>query len=175
MSYVITKWDLSDIPSEQIKDSNNVGGFSEPGLKTVKILDVRYLGPTAEKPTERNTYKVTIECIEGGSDVGARANLTYWLKDKDTNLINAKTLGTMQSLGKAIFGKDFPDRTVPNPADIIGAVVMADINLSKPDDLGRVFTRVFRYEQASSDFSAFSEIEQSYRELANDSGGQDKN
>lgn len=164
MSYTLTNWELSDIPEEQIRDSNNIAAFREPGLKTVKILDIKYTGNDTEKEKERNTYKISIECIEGGMDAGARALLTYWLKEKETNFVNAKTLGTLTSLGKAIFGKDFPDRSVPNPADIIGAVVMADINLSKPDALGRVFTRVFRYEPASADFSVFSDIDQFYRE-----------
>jgi hypothetical protein len=164
MGYTLTDWELSNIPEEQIRDSNNIAVFTEQGLKTVKILDIKYTGADTDKEKEKNTYKVTIECIEGGADAGARAVLTYWLKEKDTNFVNAKTLGTLTSLGKAVFGKVFPERTVPNPADILGAVVMADINLSKPDALGRVFTRVFRYEPASADFSAFSDIDQYYRE-----------
>lgn len=172
MAYTMTDWDFTNIPPEQIKDSNNVNGFKEQGLKTVKILDVGFNGPDAVKVSDRNTYKLTIECIEGGTDAGARANLTYWLKEKETNFVNVKTLGTLTSLGKAIFGKEFPERSVPNPADILGAVVMADINLSKPDDLGRVFTRVYRFEPASADFSAFSDIEQYYRETAINGGSQ---
>ena len=175
MTYTITKWALSDIPDNKIGDANNVTSFSENGIKTVKILDAKYFDETAEKETDRNTYRLSIECIEGGQDAGAKANLTYWLMDKKTGLINSKTLGTMVSLGKAIFGKEFPDKAVPMPDDIIGSVVMADITISKPDALGRSFTRVYRYEPASVEFSAFSEIEQYYRGIANDAGGETKN
>ena len=76
-------------------------------------------------------------------------------------------------MGKSIFGNEFPDKAIPFPGDIIGAVVMADIDISKPDQQGRVFTRVFRFEPASQDFMAFSSIEQNYREVINaNPGGQ---
>ena len=174
MAYKITQWELSNIPDEQINDADKVSMFRETGLKTVKITDAIQRGNDEVRPNLRNTYSISIECIEGGIDAGAKATLTYWLREKDnSNLFSSKTLGTMQSLGKSIFGNDFPNRAIPFPGDIIGAVVMADIDISNPDQQGRVFTRVFRFEPASQDFMAFSSIEQNYREVINaNPGGQ---
>lgn len=172
MAYTITEWALSSIPAEEIKDGKNANVFTKEGMTTVKILDAIYTDGTAEKESERNTYKVKIECIEGGADAGASALLTYWLKEKGTNKYSAKTLGTLKSLGKAVFGEAFKG-DAPMPADIIGAVVMANINLSKPDSMGRVFTRVYDWSAASQDFIGFSDIEQYYRGAVNDNGGQD--
>ena len=91
-------------------------------MTTVKILDAVYSDGSAEKESDRNTYKVKIECIEGGADAGASALLTYWLKEKGTDKYSAKTLGTLKSLGKAVFGDAFKG-DAPMPGDIIGAVV----------------------------------------------------
>lgn len=175
MSVNITKWELSDIPDEQIKDGGEKSAFknfTQEGPVTVKIIEAMRYGPDEVLANKRNTYTVTMECIEGGQDAGARARLTYWLMEKDTDKYSSKTLGVLTGLGKSILGKDFPDKSVPHPNDITGAVVMADINLSKPDSLGRTFTRVFKWSPASYDFSAFSEIDQIYREVADDAGGQ---
>ena len=171
MGFQITEWALSDIPDEEIKDGQNANVFRKEGLTTVKILDAEYFGADAEKESERNTYKVKIECIEGGSDAGATATITYWLKEKGSQKYSAKTLGTMKSLGKAIFGDAFKS-DVPNPADIVGAVVMANISLSKPDPMGRSFTRVYEWTMASQDFLGFSDIEQEYRGAVNDTRGE---
>ena len=171
MAFKITQWALSNIPEDQIKDSAKMNVFKEKGLKTVKIIDALYRGQNEAQASNKNTYLLTIECIEGGADAGAKAHLTYWLCERDSNLYNSKTMGTMQSLGKAIFGSAFPPNSFPNPADILGAVVMADIDISKPDPQGRTFTRVYRFEPASQDFMAFSDIEQIYREVANVNGG----
>lgn len=162
MAYVMTKWALSDIPAEEIKDGKNANVFSKEGMTTVKILNAEYVGGNAEKLADRYTYKIRIECIEGGPDAGAQANLTYWLKEKDSPMYSAKTLGTLRSLGRSVFGDSFTD-DVPMPDDIIGAVVMANISLSKPDQMGRVFTRVYEWSLASQDFVGFSDIEQEYR------------
>lgn len=173
MSIKITDWELSDIPDSEIKDGDNreFKAFSRQGPVTVKITDVMRFGPDEVQENKKNTYTVSIECIEGGDDAGAVARLTYWLMEKDTNKYSPKTLGTLSSLGKAILGPTFPAKGIPFPDDIRGAVVMADINFSKPDPLGRVFTRVFKWMPASYDFSAFSEIEQIYREAVDDAGG----
>lgn len=175
MSIKITNWELTDIPDEQIKDGDSESGkyktFTCAGPVTVKIIDVVRAGPEELQEGKRNTYNVTIECIEGGDDAGAKAKLTYWLMEKGMDKYAPKTLGTLASLGKAILGDAFPNKGIPYPDDIKGAVVMADINFSKPDPLGRVFTRVFKWMPASYDFSAFSEIEQIYREAVDDAGG----
>ena len=172
MAYNITSWALSDIPPDEIKDGQNANVFTKEGMTTVKILDAVYHDNTAEKESDRNTYKVKIECIEGGPDAGASATLTYWLKEKGSQKYSAKTLGTLKSLGVAIFGEEFKS-DVPMPGDIIGGVVMANINLSKPDSMGRVFTRVYNWSAASQDFLGFSDIDQYYRGTVNDVGGQD--
>lgn len=162
MAYVMTKWALSDIPSDEIKDGKNANVFTKDGMTTVKILSAEYQDGSAEKMSERYTYKIKIECIEGGPDAGAQAFITYWLKEKDSPMYSAKTLGTLRGLGRAIFGDQFTD-DVPMPDDIVGAVVMANISLSKPDPMGRVFPRVYEWAMASQDFIGFSDIEQEYR------------
>lgn len=175
MTVNITKWELSDIPDDQIKDgeeNTTFRNFTQEGPVTVKIVDVIRCGPAEAMANKRNTFSVTVECIEGGQDAGAKARLTYWLMEKGTDKYSAKTLGILTGLGKSILGKDFPDKSVPHPDDIRGAVVMADINFSKPDSLGRTFTRVFKWSPASYDFSAFSEVDQVYREAVDDAGGQ---
>lgn len=171
MEAQITTWELSNIPEDQIdsvEPKNKI--FVEGGLKVVKINKATYTDQyNAEKESEKDTYRVEIECVEGGEDAGAKATLTYWLKNKDKGTYNPSVLGTMKSLGKAVFGARFVD-TVPAPGDITGAVVMADIKFGKPNAQGVSYPRVFQWSPATQDFSVFSDLDGQYYREINDGG-----
>ena len=170
--YKITDWELSDIPDDQIDNVNENKTFVEGGIKTVKINSATYIDQyAAEKESEKDTYRIVIECLEGGEDAGAKATLTYWLKNKDKGTYNSNVLGTMKSLGKAVFGNAF-DKFVPAPSDIIGAVVMADIKFGKPNANGVSFPRVYQWFPAPQEFSVFSDLDAQYYREINDTGGQ---
>ncbi|MBQ1293251.1 MAG: hypothetical protein IIY21_04390 [Clostridiales bacterium] len=171
--YKITDWELTNIPDEEIDHGDSANKtFVEGGLKTVKITSAVYINKdAAEKESEQDTYRLTIECLEGGLDAGAKATLTYWLKNKDRGTYNSNVLGTMKSLGKAVFGNAFSG-SVPAPSDIVGAVVMADIKFGKPNANGQSFPRVYQWSPAPQEFGVFSDLSAQYYREINDSGGQ---
>lgn len=172
MDAEITSWELSNIPEDQIDNVSTNKAFVEGGLKIVKIIKATYINQySAEKESEKDTYSVQIECLEGGVDAGAKATLTYWLKNKDRGTYNSSVLGTLKSLGKAVFGSRFED-AVPAPTDITGAVVMADIKFGKPNAQGAVYPRVYQWAPAPQEFSVFSDKEGQYYREINDNGGQ---
>lgn len=164
MAYKIDDWPLGNINPEDIeRGTSNTQTFTTPGLRTVKIVDAKYFDEfTAEDPKKIDTYTVTIESVEEGPEFGTRALLTYWLKNQERTKYSENTLGTLRSIGTALFNDQFT-QMIPAPTTILGGVVMADIKLGKPDALGRVFPKVYHFSAASSDFSIFSEIEQYYR------------
>ena len=155
MAYKITPWEYSNTVIE------DEAQFTD-GPKTIKILEAQFFDSLQDEKI-RNTYKLQVECIEEGVSCGARATLTYWLKDSKTGQDNKNTLGTLSSLGQAIFGEDF--KGLPAPCDIKGAVCIADIRM-KTADTGRSFPRVYRFLSASEDFSVYSDIEQYFRKVA---------
>lgn len=165
MTYNTPEWELSNIdPSEIEGSATDNRYFTESGLYTVKIVDAKYYDKyAAENPKMADTYKMTIECVDEGKNMGLRADLTYWLKNENKTMFNDKTLGTMRSLGKAIFGEDYA-QMVPAPATITGAVAVAEIKMGKPDALGRTYPKVYHWMSASGDLvMAYSDIEQHYR------------
>lgn len=165
--YKIDDWELYNIPDENIEKGqpSKFKYFTAPGLYTVKIVDAKYYDEyTAPKKTMIDTYSLTIECIEEGVNAGARAKLTYFVKNEERTKFNDNTLGTLRSLGKALFSDVFTGY-VPAPGNIIGGVVVADVKISKPDALERTFPKVYHWQSASSDFAIFSDIKQYFREV----------
>lgn len=156
MAYKITPWQYS-----------NTEIAEEPrftaGLKTVKILDAKaYDENTAEAEWQKNTYTMKVQCIEEGESMGATTKLTFWLKDSKTGQDNARVHGTLNSLGRALFGDENFPKGFPCPADIKGGVVVAEITL-KENEMGQTFPKVYHFVSASDDFSVYSDIEQYFR------------
>ena len=152
MAYKQTTWQFSNVEEPETPM------FSE-GLHTVKITGAVFNDETADGNL-KNTYKLTVECIEDGPCNGAVAFLTYWLYDSKTGNQSKNTIGILCSLGRAIFGDEA--RGIPAPPDVKGAVCMADIKL-KTNELGKTYARVYRFLPASEDFDIYSDIEQNYR------------
>lgn len=155
----ITQWELSEIPEDMIQSKNKL--FSE-GHHIVKIIKAEYLDEyTAEKPIYRDTYSITFEDVNTGDQ---SQPITYWLKNKERTKFIDSTVGTLNSLGKSIFGPTFAFR-IPAPGDIIGAVVDAEFKISKnKDDETKMYNAVYHYNPVSSDNALFSDIEQYYKE-----------
>lgn len=165
MEYDVPTWELSNINPDDIEGgNNNMILFKEPGLYTVKIVDCHYHDEfTAPKPKLIDTYGLTIECVDEGQSLGARGNLTYWVKNAERTKFSENTLGTLRSLGKALFGDDF-SQMIPAPAAVKGGVVVAEIKLSNPDALGRMYPKVYHWMAASKDaVETYSDIKQYYR------------
>lgn len=165
--YDIDNWELYNIPDEQIErgQSSEYKYFTEGGLCAVKIIDAKYYDEySAEKDTLVDTYSITIEGIQDGPNAGARAKLTYFVKNKERTKFSENTLGTMRSLGKAMFSDQF-NGMIPAPKNIVGGVVVAEIKMTSPDSLGRVYPKVYHWQSASKEFAVFSDIKQYFREM----------
>ena len=151
-----TKWELSDIPDEQIEGRAQPVKFTE-GDHVVKIVDAKYLDEvTAVRPTDIDTYTVTVEDVE----TGATQSLKYWLKNKERTMFSEQTIGTLNSLGKAVLGPNFIKR-VPAPVDLVGAVVVAEIKLSKGND-GNMYVRCYHFQPTTQDNALYSAKKKQY-------------
>lgn len=99
----------------------------------------------------------------------AEFTIAYWLnsEDKATGAIvkNKQARGTLISLKKALFGVDVG---MPNPEDIVGGVVHAEVKMSKPNDAGKTYVRIYQYEPVPQDIAAVAEIEQYYIGMENE-------
>lgn len=156
MAYKITPWKYSNT---EIKEEPKFTA----GLKTVKILDAKLFDEfNAEVEWQKDTYTMKIQCLEEGESEGATTRLTFWLKDSKTGKDNVRVQGTLNSLGRALFGDENFPRGFPCPADIIGGVVVAEISL-KENEMGQSYPKVYHFVAASDDFSIYSDIEQFFR------------
>ena len=121
MAFKITKWEFSD-------DVETDTPIPE-GLRAVHIDNAFY-------DPEKYTYNMELTDLE----LFETFKLTYWLysaNQKTGKLEKSKTtVGTLNSLGKAIFGPDM-QVGVPAPADICGAVVSAAIKHKTSETSGR--------------------------------------
>lgn len=106
MTYTITDW----IGSKWVPESHE--NITEPGEYDIRILSADYDDNTSR-------YVLTFE------DVRTKKQLTlsYWTRLPDGTM-NNRTLGTLCSLGKALFGENVG---VPFFGDIINGIVHVDI------------------------------------------------
>lgn len=77
----------------------------------------------------------------------AYLNIRYFLyatNDVGELIPDAKQRRTLVSLKKALYGPDAVG--IPNPVDIVGAVVEADVKLSKPNANGSVYPRIYNFK-----------------------------
>ena len=146
MAFKITKWEFSD--------DIEVDTPIPEGLRAVHI-DNAYYDP------EKYTYVMELTDLE----LFESFKLTYWLysaNQKTGKLEKSKTtVGTLNSLGKAIFGPDM-NVGVPAPADVCGAVVIAEIKNKTSETSGRTYPRCYHFMPANASMKGYSEIEQYY-------------
>lgn len=147
MAYKITNWEYSDAVVVDVEVPE--------GLRVIHI-------DNAEYDDEQFTFKVDCTDLE----TEARFILRYWLKTTDpktgTTSNNASAIGTLNSLGRAIFGDD-SNVGVPCPCDIVGAVCVANIKLKESGTSGKKYPRCYNFMSASQSEAWASGIEQYFR------------
>jgi len=93
----------------------------------------------------------------------AYLNVRYFLfatTDTGDLVPDAKQRRTLVSLKKALYG---PDKVgIPNPVDIVGAVVEADVKLSKPNDKGYVYPRIYNFKPVAQSIAEGFGLEGQY-------------
>jgi len=144
MAFKNTDWELS---SKVVTQSNKV----EFGKRYVFIENATY-------DSERAEYKLFVKDLVND----ARFSLTYWLTSLDKNnqvVDNTSTIGTLNTLGMALAGVNIG---VPNPQDIIGGVVLADVKESRPNAEGKTYARVYTFSAVPGDIAALADIDQYY-------------
>ncbi len=150
MAYNLTKWEFSDAVVEDVEVPE--------GLRIIKINSASY---------DPEDFTYVLECTD--IETSAEFNLRYWLQSMDplTKEVktNNSTVGTLNSLGRAIFG-DQEQVGVPAPCDICGAVCVANIKLKESGTSGRKYPRCYNFMSADEGASWASDIEQYFRPTA---------
>ena len=146
MAFQITEWEFSD----DVETDTPI----PDGVRAAHI-DNAFYDPA------KYTYNMELTDLE----LFGTCKLTYWrysANQKTGKLEKSKTtVGTLNSLGKAIFGPDM-QVGVPAPADICGAVVIADIKNKTSETSGRTYPRCYHFMPANTSMKGYSEIEQYY-------------
>lgn len=147
MDYKITPWEFSETIVEDLPVPE--------GLRVIRIESASY---------DPETYQYTLVCVDLETSIDF--NLRYWLKSKDpkTGVVsnNNSTVGTLNSLGRAIFGDDV-QVGVPAPCDIVGAVCVANIKLKESATSGVKYPRCYNFMSASQSESWATGIKQYFR------------
>lgn len=147
MQYNITQWEFSNKVVEDV--------LVPDGLRTIKIESASY---------DPETYVYRLDCVD--LETSAEFSLRYWLQSVDplTKQIkdNNSSIGTMNSLGRAVFG-DAMNVGVPAPCDVTGAVCVANIKLKESETSGKKYPRCYSFMSASEADSWASDIEQYFR------------
>lgn len=147
MTYKITPWEFSNAIVEDVEVPE--------GLRIIKITNAEY-------NPEDYTYK--LDCTD--LETSAEFILRYWVQSIDplTKKVsqNASTVGTLNSLGRAIFGGD-TQVGIPAPCDIVGAVCVANIKLKESSTSGKKYPRCYNFMSADEGASWASDIEQYFR------------
>lgn len=144
MAFQKTEWQYSDVV-----DATQIPPVE--GEQYLIILDALFNDETDE-------YSLTVKSLTNDAEFSLR----YWMTTRDPNsgaiLPNSKTRGTLLSLGIALAGEPIG---IPNPVDIRGGVVQANLVLSKPNDKGRQYPRVYAFQAVPEDIVlGFATIDQ---------------
>lgn len=122
----------------------------EAGLQYLKVLDASY--------DENNArYRIRFQSLANDAEF----SLMFFFASKDDDslppkLTNRKQMGTVASLGEALAGCNIG---IPNPADIIGGVVMANIALRESN--GKTYANTYKFEPVPKEVAgSFADIDQ---------------
>lgn len=144
MVFKTTEWEFSnEVDCREIDP--------ETGVQFLQILD-------ASCNKEKGIYTITFQSLTNN----AIFDINYWLYARDeggAEIPNAKQRGTLISLGKALAGVPIG---IPNPVDIKGGVVSADVVYSNPTPDGKTYPRIYRYSPVPEDIAICATIEQYY-------------
>lgn len=142
MAFKTTEWKYSnEIAAEDIP--------VKEGLQYLQILSARH-------EDDSDVYTLFLKSLTNDAEFSVR----YWLTSAEDGvpIPNARSRGTLISLGKALAG--FPIG-IPNPVDIVGGVVQADVRMSKPTPSGGTYPRIYQFSPVPIDIAlGFSSIEQ---------------
>lgn len=144
MAFKVTEWEYSDV----------VDATAIPvaeGDQFLSILDAIY------RPDD-DEYTLYVKSLQNDAEFSLR----YWLTSRDQGgalIPNSKSRGTLVSLGIALAGDAIG---IPNPVDIRGGVVRANVVLSKPNDKGAQYPRVYSFQAVPEDIAVLSSIDQYY-------------
>lgn len=143
MAFQSTKWEFSDVV-----DATQIP--VEEGTQYLLILDAIY-------NDESDEYTLSVKSLTNDAEF----NLRYWLTTRDQNgalLPNSKSRGTLISLGVALAGEPIG---IPNPIDIVGGVVQANVTMGKPNAKGNQYPRVYSFQAVPEDIVlGFATIDQ---------------
>ena len=143
MVFQRTEWQYSDVV-----DATQIP--AEEGTQFLVILDAIY-------NDESDEYTLSVKSLTNEAEF----NLRYWLTTRDQNgalLPNSKSRGTLISLGVALAGEPIG---IPNPFDIRGGVVQANVSMGKPNAKGNQYPRVYSFQAVPEDIVlSFSAIDQ---------------
>lgn len=147
MAFQRTEWAFSDV----------VDVTQIPAEEGVQFLMIR--GATYNEETDE--YTLTVQSLTNEAEF----NLRYWLTSRDENgaiIPNSRARGTLVSLGVALAGEPIG---IPNPVDIVGGVVQANVTLGKPNAKGVQYPRVYTFQAVPEDIVlSFATIDQYFTE-----------
>lgn len=115
---------------------------------------------TCDETDKSAPYKITLESLSNE----AVFTLSYWMYASDRNtgefIPSTKQCGTLITLGKALAGKSIG---IPNPVDIIGGVVLANVIMEpSKKDPSKTYARVYEFEPVPKDIAELAAIDQYY-------------
>ena len=138
------------------KYSNEVDVTQIPVSEGIQYLFIKY----ATHDEESDEYTLTVQSLTNEAEF----TLRYWLTSRDEKgavIPNSRSRGTLISLGIALAGEPIG---IPNPVDIIGGVVQANVLMSKPNAKGAQYPRVYAYLPVPEDIALVAQIEQHFIE-----------
>lgn len=113
-----------------------------------------------DESDKSSPYKITFESLSNN----AVFTISYWMwvADKTTSefSVGTKQCMTLVELGKALAGKSIG---IPNPADIVGGVVLANVVMEpSKKDPSKSYARIYDYSPVPKDIAELATIDQYY-------------
>ena len=163
MAFKQTAWEFSDVKEEQQEFR-----LPEPGETYLKVLDAEY-------DKDKHKYMIQFESIDEGLEFRLYYNVDKLSSKTGEFEPNISIRNCLVGLNRAIFNAK---EGMPYPDDIVGAVVMGEIQHREydgQDNAGNPVKKkavsIWRYEAVPEDIVlSYGEIEQYYIGYQEDSG-----
>lgn len=136
------------------KYSKEVDATQIPVTEGIQYVFIKY----ATYDEESDEYSLTVQSLTNEAEFTLRYWLTY-VDESGAVIPSSRSRGTLISLGIALAGEPIG---IPNPVDIIGGVVQANVVMSKSNAKGAQYPRVYSFNPVPEDIALVAQIDQYY-------------
>lgn len=147
MSYNLTPWEFDNVTAADAETTGFDNKLMEAGWRHVKILNA-----TCD---DNGKYALRLQDLQEPEATAYVSYNMYKQGDNGEIVKNGWSMATLLSLKKALFDED---QGLPNPADIIGGVCLAEVRHKTSSTTGRTYVNIYKFRPDIESFVMLGDL-----------------